>query len=263
MAFNPRDFLSLEDAVAQSQRAQAGPAAPPPRPSPFVGNEAYSTTVMPETGEPGPNRSLAGNINFATPQTAQQYGQRYGARVVTANSAGGPTKRNVDEYGLDFGMGDVLNAGVIASRENGNYDKWYDAVNPATGMSNRDKALQDELTQGARYGWGAQNNGQLTQRSPQMFGAGPQYQFSPVAGQDYRPANGRSPLLSAGAPRSGAASMAGAQAAPRRTATMQSAAPQSSALYGQRGATQAPRQSMYGGRQQPTFGAPIQSGRIA
>lgn len=260
MAFNPRDFLSLDDAVRQSQQAQAGPPPAAPRPSPFVGNEAYSTTVMPETGEPGPNRSLAGNVNFATPQTAQSLGQRYGARVVTANQAGGPTKRNVEEYGLDFGVADPLNAGVIASRENGNYDRWYDAVNPATGVSNRDQALQDELTQGARYGWGAQNNGQLTQRSPQMFGAGPQYQFSPVAGQNYLPAGGKSPLLNEGyrTPRPAPAASAPAQSAPRQ---------QPAAMYGARAAAPAQRPSAYGNprqqqRPQSAFGAPL-GGRVA
>ena len=251
---NPRNFLPLEDAIRQSQAAQAGPAAAPPRPSPFVGNEAYSTTVMPETGEPGPNRSLAGNINFATPQTAQSLGQRYGARVVTSNMAGGPTKRSVDEYGLDFGSGDVLNAGVIASRETGNYDKWYDAVDPATGLSNREKALNDELTYGQRYGIGPK------ERSPQMFGTGPQYQFSPVAGQDYRPQGGVSPLSKVGVTRSAANQPA--QQAPR------SMAPAAS-LYGNvnRSAPQAQR-SPYGAPQRPMaqrqpFGAPVQRGPIA
>lgn len=188
MGFNPRDFLSLDKAIAQSGGVPS--AAPPsaPTPSPFYGKEAYSTTVMPETGAPGPNRSLAGNVNFATPQTAQQQAQKYGARVVTSNMAGGPTRRSVDEYGLDFGKGDVLNAGVLASRETGNYDRWYDAIDPATGMSNRQKAINDELTYGERHGIGQ------PQRSPQMFGTGPNFQFSPVAGQDFRPSGGISPL---------------------------------------------------------------------
>lgn len=194
MGFNPRDYMTVQQAQQQSQQPMQTSA--PPAPSPYYGNEAYSTTVMPETGEPGPNRSLAGNINFATPETAQKYGQRYGARVVTSNMGGGPVKRSVPEYGLDFGRGDVLNAGVIASRDTGNYDKWYDAIDPATGRSlnNRNVALQDELTYGAKYN----PQGVANARRPETFGGGINNQFSPVAGQDYRPAGGTSPLLTGG-----------------------------------------------------------------
>lgn len=191
MGFNPRDFMSVQDAVKQSQTAQAAPQPQAGGYIPqYVGKEAYSTTVMPETGAPGPNKSMEGSRTHATLGTANDMAKLYGTRVLQANMAQGPTRTNAAQYALDFGVpgSDPLNAGLLAERfdtSNPNRDKFWDS--PYW----RDKAVQDELLYAQRYNPTAAKRDQSSFEGPVN---NPQYQWStPQGGANYLN-GGQSPM---------------------------------------------------------------------
>ena len=192
--FNPRDFLSLNDSVNQSRAAQATPASTPSsggwRPQ-YAPEDAYSTTVMPETGAPGPNHSLAGNRNYASIGTANDLAKMYGGRVLQANMAQGPTRTNTAQYAIDFGTGDPLNAGLLAAR--------YDESDPTRDKFwadpfRRDQALQAELNYGAQYVPNAAPRHESSFEGPSN---NPNYQWhAPEGGANYLQ-GGKAPIATA------------------------------------------------------------------
>jgi len=91
----------------------------------LLGGNLWNTGVTAGTvnadGSPGSTVNLSTsaypNINYPTPTTATQMGQQYGATVLQQNMGGdyGPAGApSAPMYGLDFGIGDVQNAGQVA-----------------------------------------------------------------------------------------------------------------------------------------------------
>lgn len=267
---NPRDFLSLEDAVKQSQQAQAAPQPQAGGYVPqYVGNEAYSTTVMPETGAPGPNYSLAGNRNYATLNTANDMAKLYGGRVLQANMAQGPTRTNAAQYAIDFGVGDPLNAGQLAARydtSDPNRDKFWDS--PYW----RDKAVQDELNYASKY---IPASAQVPRGKDSFEGPAnnPQYQWhTPQGGANYLQ-GGQSPFAKAKLSVSQGAGIGmpaarpqppSTQAAPTAQMNAPRTAMPAASMYGRR-PTAAPQSSPYGAMRRtaaPQQSAAPQSGGL-